>query len=80
MKNLAYRLGFALPLAVFGVFVLLILLGIGTNLLGIGPLFYCSVFCKVGVGLFATAVAGVGLYCANCWVHDHADDSPHIPA
>ncbi len=80
MKNLAYRLGFALPLAVFGVFVLLILLGIGTDLLGIGPLFYCNVFCKIGVSLFAVAITGTVLYCFNCWAHENAHKPPHLPA
>ncbi|MBK7407052.1 MAG: hypothetical protein IPL49_10840 [Saprospirales bacterium] len=80
MKKLAYRLGFVLPLAVFGVFVLLILLGIGTNLLGSGDPFYCNIYCKAGVGLFVAAIVIAVLTQVTAWLHESSHEPPHLPA
>ena len=80
MKKLAYRLGYVLPLAVFGVFVLMILLGIGTNLLGTGDLFYCNVYCKIGVGVFIAGVVVAILTQVTAWIHESSHEPPHLPA
>ena len=79
MKKLAYRLGYMIPLVVFAVFVFLILLGIGANLLGGGDLFYCNVYCKVGLGLFIAAIAIALLTQITAWLHDSSQKPPHLP-
>ncbi|MCB9283558.1 MAG: hypothetical protein H6563_05735 [Lewinellaceae bacterium] len=80
MKKLAYRLGYVLPLAVFGVFVLMILLGIGTNLAGTNDPFYCNVYCKIGVGIFIAGVALAILTQVTAWIHESSHKPPHLPA
>jgi hypothetical protein len=80
MKNLALRLCFVLPLAVFATFVLLIVIGIGTNLLGAGAGFYCTVYCKVGVGLFIVGLAAALYTQVRACMKESENGAPHIPA
>jgi|LGOV01.1.fsa_nt_gb hypothetical protein len=67
-KEFFMRLSVLLPMAFFGVFILLMLFGIVANSLGADSFFYCEVYCKIGVTLFAVAILSV-FYCQarSCW-------------
>ena len=81
MKTLACRLCFVLPLAVFAVFVALIVLGIVANAVSGAELFLCNVYCKVGVGLFAVAITVAILTQVTAWIHESSHSKPpHLPA
>ena len=56
------RLSFLLPMALWGIFILLVLFGIVANLLGADSSFYCTVYCKVGITLLVTAFLAI-VYC-----------------
>ena len=61
-KEFFMRLGFLLPMAVWGVFIFLILFGIVANSFGVESAFFCTVYCKVGITLFVTAFLAI-VYC-----------------
>ena len=61
-KEFFMRLGFLLPMAVWGVFIFLILFGIVANSFGVESTFFCTVYCKVGITLFVTAFLAI-VYC-----------------
>lgn len=50
-----------LPMVIFGVLFVLMLFGIGADLLGATSMFYCTIYCKVCVGLLA--LAGLTVVC-----------------
>lgn len=56
MKTFLCRIGIMLPISLFGLYLLLILVGALTNAVGAGVVFYSSVYCKAGIALFALAV------------------------
>lgn len=56
------RLLFLVPLAFWGTFMFLVLIGIVANLLGAGPLFYCNVYCKISVFLMILLISAI-VYC-----------------
>ncbi|MEN8123778.1 MAG: hypothetical protein ABFR32_01510 [Bacteroidota bacterium] len=62
------RLGVLLPMAFWGVFIVLMILGIVTYNFGADSLFYCDVYCKIGVTLLAAVFLSV-IYCQarSCW-------------
>jgi hypothetical protein len=62
MREFMIRIGVLLPIAVFGVFVLMVVIGGVANGLGATSLFYCSVYCKIGLSLLVATVAAL-LYC-----------------
>lgn len=79
MKALVCRLLFVLPVLAFGVYVLLIIFGIVSSSLGAGTGFYCTVYCKVGVGLIALAL-GLGLFTQiRACLRDAKSNRPEIP-
>lgn len=57
-----------LPMVIFGVLFVLMLFGISADLLGAKSMFYCTVYCKICVGLLALAGLAV-VYCQAkaCW-------------
>ena len=67
-KEFLTRLSVLFPLVLWSVFIVLILFGIVANLLGADALFYCDVYCKIGVTLFTIAFFSV-IYCQakSCW-------------
>jgi hypothetical protein len=44
-----------LPMVIFGVLFVLMLFGIGADLLGAESMFYCTIYCKICVGLLAAS-------------------------
>jgi len=62
IKEFLMRLVVFLPMAIWGVFLILMLFGIAAYLLGASPLFYCTIYCKIGLGLFVTVTLAV-IYC-----------------
>jgi hypothetical protein len=44
-----------LPMVIFGVLFVLMLFGIGADIAGAKSMFYCTVYCKICVGLLALA-------------------------
>ena len=62
VKEFFIRICIAVPLVIWGVFIVMMIFGIVANLFGAGPLFYCAVYCKIGVYLLVAAVAYV-IYC-----------------
>ena len=67
-KEFFIRTGIFLPMAVFGILFFLMLVGVAADLLGAQNAFYCTVYCKVSVGLISAVVATV-IYCQAkaCW-------------
>jgi len=61
-KEFLMRLVVVLPMAIWGVFLFSMLLGIAAYFMGATPLFYCTIYCKVGLGLFAMVTLAV-VYC-----------------
>jgi len=57
MKSLACRLCFVLPIAAFGAFILWIIGGFFSSAFGASIDFYCSIYCKLAVGLVLLAIA-----------------------
>ena len=64
LKEFFIRILVILPIAVWSVFIFLMLLGIVAYLLGAKPWFYCTVYCKVGVALYILATLAV-FYCQS---------------
>ncbi len=62
MKTFLIRIGLFLPIVFFGVYVLLAVIGCIASACGAQDAFYCSVYCKLGVGIFTAAVLAV-MYC-----------------
>ena len=62
IKEFLIRLVVILPIAVWSVFLFLMLFGIAAYLMGATPLFYCTIYCKIGIGLFV-AVSLAVIYC-----------------
>lgn len=58
-KEFFIRTGFFLPAVAFCVFVFMMVFGIISSIFGAGSVFYCSVFCKIGVSTLITALAAV---------------------
>lgn len=56
MRNLLINFGFFLPAAIFAIYVIMVAVGCAANCFGAGAFFYCSVFCKAGMGLMALTV------------------------
>lgn len=52
-----------LPMAIFGILFFLMLFGIGADLVGAKSIFYCTIFCKVSVGLLA--LGGLAVVCVQ---------------
>jgi len=67
-KEFFTRLGFLIPLALWSVFMFMILLGITANSLGIFSSFFCDVYCKLGLTLFTALFLSI-IYCQakSCW-------------
>jgi len=61
-KEFFMRLGFLLPVALWGVFIILVLFGIVANSIGVESAFFCTVYCKIGITLFVTAFLAI-VYC-----------------
>ena len=62
VREFFVRIGLFLPMTVFGILFILMLFGIGADLIGAESLFYCTVYCKVCVAALALG----GLYCVYC--------------
>lgn len=60
MKNLLLQFGFFFPAAVFIIFVLMVAIGCTASCFGAGAVFYCGVYCKLGIGMLALAAGIVG--------------------
>ncbi len=62
-KEFFMRLGFLLPMAFWGIFIVLIFLGIIANSFGVESSFYCGgLYCKVGITLFSIAFFAI-IFC-----------------
>ncbi|MCB9053846.1 MAG: hypothetical protein H6556_30980 [Lewinellaceae bacterium] len=59
IKNFIWRTGLFLPAAIFAVYILMAVTGIIASIAGAGPVFYCTVFCKIGILLAIAVVAAV---------------------
>ncbi len=68
IKDFFVRTGIFLPMALWGILLTLLLIGIIASVFGAGTWFYCTVYCKIGVGLLIAAIVAV-LYCQAkaCW-------------
>ena len=63
MKNSnLISIGLGLPLLWFAAYLLLVIIGCVAFQCGAGDQFYCSFYCKFGVGLMATATGGFLIY------------------
>ena len=62
MKDFFIRTGIFLPMALWGILISLLIIGIVASLFGAGPLFYCTVYCKIALFLLIGAVVAV-IYC-----------------
>ncbi len=62
LKEFIIRLCVILPMAMWGVFLFLILFGIVSYFLGANDWFYCTIYCQIGIALFIIA-ALVVTYC-----------------
>lgn len=62
MREFFVRICVVLPIALWIVFLFLMVFGIVSYFFGAGETFYCTVYCKVGLALFAIAAAAV-TYC-----------------
>ena len=60
-KEFFVRLCVILPIALWGVFLFLMIFGIAAYLLGAESWFYCTIYCKVGIALFLIATIAVTL-------------------
>ncbi len=58
-KEFIIRLCVILPMALWGVFLFLMLLGIVSHFLGANEAFYCTIYCKTGIALFGLVTAAV---------------------
>lgn len=67
-KEFLIRIGVIIPIALWTVFVFMVLLGIISSTFGAESAFYCTIYCKIGVALIGAAIAGV-VYCQAkaCW-------------
>lgn len=61
-KEFLVRLLVFLPIALWSVFLFLMVFGIAAYLLGANSLFYCTIYCKIGMALFILATIAV-IYC-----------------
>jgi uncharacterized membrane protein YphA (DoxX/SURF4 family) len=63
MRHKAFfiRTGFFLPAAAFALFIFMMAFGIISSAFGAGAVFYCSVYCKIGVSLLVAMITGVVL-------------------
>ena len=67
-KEFFIRTGIFLPIAAFAIFVFMMAFGIISSVVGASEVFYCSVYCKLGVSLLVTVLAAVIFCQANaCW-------------
>lgn len=62
VKEFFIRICIAVPMVIWVIFVVMMVFGIVANLFGAGPLFYCTVYCKVAAYLLVGAIAFV-IYC-----------------
>ncbi len=58
-KDFFIRTGFFLPVVAFAVFVFMMAFGIVSSVCGAGAVFYCSVYCKIGISLLIASLAAV---------------------
>jgi hypothetical protein len=67
-KEFFIRTGFIVPIALWSVFIFMVLFGIISSIFGAESAFYCTVYCKMGAALLGAAIAGV-VYCQAraCW-------------
>ena len=61
-KEFFIRIAVILPMALWSVFLFLMVFGIGAYLLGANSWFYCTIYCKIGMALFILATLAV-TYC-----------------
>ncbi|MCB0584848.1 MAG: hypothetical protein KDD06_05915 [Phaeodactylibacter sp.] len=59
MKSFLWRIALFLPAAVFAVYLFMAVAGIIASIAGAGTVFYCTVYCKVGVALIIAVVAAI---------------------
>ncbi len=59
IREFIIRLGIILPMAVWSVFLFLMILGIVFNVMGAESSFYCNTYCNVGIVLTIMAVSAV---------------------
>ncbi len=71
MKAFLVRIGLFIPMVMFGVFVLMVGVGIAASAVGAQASFYCNVYCKVGVALFTVALVSVIACQANACFRKH---------
>jgi len=62
LKEFLIRLCVILPIAMWAVFLFLMLFGIVSYFFGADDWFYCTIYCKIGIALFALVALGV-TYC-----------------
>jgi len=69
IKEFMIRLGVILPMAVWSVFLFLMILGIVFYQLGADSAFYCTTYCQVGIALNIIVISGVIIYQARACVN-----------
>jgi len=68
IREFIIRLGVILPIAVWSVFLFLMIFGIVFNLLGAESSFYCTTYCKVGIALNIIVISAVIFFQAKACV------------
>ena len=59
IKEFFVRVGFTVPVALWVVFIFMMLVGIVANGVGAGPQFYCTVYCKLALYLAIAVITAV---------------------
>ena len=80
MKTFACRICFALPVVAFGIYVLMAVFGVVSNVFGAQDGFYCSVYCKLGLGLLIISLLVVLFVQARACMKGSKRQPPQIPA
>ncbi|MCB0639142.1 MAG: hypothetical protein KDC54_21075 [Lewinella sp.] len=62
MRAFFFRIGVFLPITIFAVFLLFVVIGIIASAMGATSLFYCTVYCKLGMAVLIGSVISL-LYC-----------------
>ena len=68
IKEFIVRVGFAVPMAIWVTFIVMVVFGIVANVFGAGSWFYCTVYCQVAIYLLIAAIA-YAVFCQAkaCW-------------
>lgn len=70
-KEFFVRTGFFLPLAIFAIFIFMMAFGMISGIFGADNVFYCSMYCKIGLSLLIVVLPTI-VFCQAkaCWKKD----------